>query len=69
MGGGTAPSAMSGASSGGFDFNQIGYALADGKLDMNDLMRMGGSMMGGGNTNQQSGGMDLGGMLGGLFGK
>ena len=60
--------------SSGFDFNQIGYAMADGKLDMNDLMRMGGSLMGGGNnaapTNnqQQSGGMDLGGLLGGLFG-
>ncbi len=54
----------------GFDFNQIGYALADGKLDMNDLMRVGGSLMGGGNSNQQQGGgMDLGGMLGGLFGK
>lgn len=54
---------------GGFDFNQIGYALADGKLDMNDLMRVGGSMMGGNNTSQQQGGMDLGGLLGGLFGK
>lgn len=57
----------------GFDFNQIGYALADGKLDMNDLMRVGGSLMGGGgggNANQQQGGgLDLGGMLGGLFGK
>lgn len=59
------------AGGGGFDFNQIGYALADGKLDMNDLMRVGGSLMGGGNSNQQqgSGGIDLGGMLGGLFGK
>lgn len=57
--------------SSGFDFNQIGYALADGKLDMNDLMRVGGSMLGGGNSNQsqQGGGLDLGGMLGGLFGK
>ncbi|MPR36487.1 DUF937 domain-containing protein [Salmonirosea aquatica] len=27
--------------SSGFDFNQLGYALADGKLDMSDLMRMG----------------------------
>ena len=60
--------------SSGFDFNQIGYAMADGKLDMNDLMRMGGSLMGGGNNDaptnnqQQSGGMDLGGLLGGLFG-
>lgn len=54
----------------GIDFNQIGYALADGKLDMNDLMRVGGSLMGGSNANQQQGGgMDVGGMLGGLFGK
>lgn len=68
MGGGSAPGG------GGFDFNQIGYAMADGKLDMNDLMRIGGSLMGGGNsgqnTNQQSGGgLDVGGLLGGLFGK
>ena len=59
--------------SSGFDVNQIGYAMADGKLDMNDLMRMGGSLMGGNNAapannQQQSGGMDLGGLLGGLFG-
>ena len=55
----------------GFDFNQIGYALADGKLDMNDLMRVGGSLFGGGSNtqSQQGGGLDLGGMLGGLFGK
>jgi hypothetical protein len=56
----------------GFDFNQIGYAMADGKLDMSDLMRMGGSLMGGGSqtppTGQQQGGLDLGGLLGGLFG-
>jgi hypothetical protein len=52
---------------GGFDFNQIGYALADGKLDMNDLMRVGGSLMGGGGQQQQAGG-GLGGLLGGLFG-
>ncbi|MEZ0612119.1 hypothetical protein ACAW74_26655 [Fibrella sp. WM1] len=35
-------------------------AMADGKLDMNDLMRVAGSQMGGGGG--------LGGMLGGLFG-
>jgi len=58
--------------SSGFDFNQIGYAMADGKLDMSDLMRMGGSLMGSGNSTspekgqEQSGG--LGGLLGGLFG-
>lgn len=58
--------------SSGLDFNQIGYAMADGKLDMNDLIRVGGSMFGGGSTqaapSSQSGGIDLGGMLGGLFG-
>lgn len=58
--------------SSGFDFNQIGYAMADGKLDMSDLVRVGGSMFGGGNTQpgqpSQGGGIDLGGMLGGLFG-
>lgn len=37
-----------------------GSAMADGKLDMNDLMRVAGSQMGGGGG--------LGGMLGGLFG-
>lgn len=71
-GGATSGNNTAAASSGGFDFNQIGYALADGKLDMNDLIRVGGSMMGGGNpaapANQQKGGMDLGGLLGGLFG-
>ncbi len=52
---------------GGFDFNQIGYAMADGKLDMSDLLRVGGSMLGGGG--QQQGGMGgLGSLLGGLFG-
>ena len=60
------------SSGGGFDFNQIGYAMADGKLDMNDLIRVGGSMFGGSSNNagnqQQQGGMDLGGLLGGLFG-
>jgi hypothetical protein len=51
---------------GGFDFNQIGYAMADGKLDMNDVMRIGGSLLGGGGN---SGGGGLGGMLSGLFGR
>lgn len=60
--------------SGGFDLNQIGYALADGKLDMNDLVRIGGSVLSGSSnsanpSNSQPGGLDLGGLLGGLFGK
>ncbi len=52
---------------GGFDFNQIGYALADGKLDMNDVMRIGGSLLGGSGGGNAGGG-GLGGLLGGLFG-
>ncbi len=61
-----------GSSSGGFDFNQIGYALADGKLDMNDLVRIGGSLLGNNSGDKQTpqnntqGGLDLGGLLGGL---
>lgn len=42
-----------------------GSAMADGKLDMGDLMRVAGGFMGG-SGGQQGGG--LGGMLGGLFG-
>ena len=53
---------------GGFDFNQIGYALADGKLDMNDVMRIGDSLLGG-NSGNAGGAGGLGGLLGGLFGK
>jgi len=41
-------------------------AMADGKLDMSDVMRVAGGFMGGGG---QQGGGGLGGMLGGLFGK
>ncbi|MFN4145506.1 MAG: DUF937 domain-containing protein [Runella sp.] len=55
--------------SGGFDFNQIGYALADGKLDMNDVMRIGGSLLGGGGNSNSGNPMGgLGSLLGGLFG-
>ncbi|RDB06361.1 hypothetical protein [Runella aurantiaca] len=54
---------------GGFDFNQIGYALADGKLDMNDVMRIGGGLLGGGGAGNNNAGGGLGGLLGGLFGK
>jgi hypothetical protein len=66
MGGGQQQQAQQ--QGGGFDFNQIGYAMADGKLDMSDLLRVGGSMLGGGQQQQQGGG-GLGGLLGGLFGK
>jgi len=69
---GSTSTASAGAQSSGFDFNQVGYALADGKLDMDDLMRIGGSMLGGTSTApqkpQQQEGLDLGGLLGGLFG-
>ena len=75
LGGGGAASTAGAAASSGFDFNQIGYAMADGKLDMNDLMSIGGSFFGGGNKNANTpaepkkDGLDLGGLLGGLFGK
>ncbi len=68
---GNTAGAPAGAQSSGFDFNQLGYALADGKLDMNDLMRIGGSIMGGTASSapqKQQEGLDLGGLLGGLFG-
>lgn len=71
LGGAGGANASSGAQSSGFDFNQLGYAMADGKLDMDDLMRMGGSMLGGSSAapqNQQGSG-GLGDLLGGLFGK
>jgi hypothetical protein len=76
LGGGANATGSNTAQAGsGFDFNQIGYAMADGKLDMSDLMRMGGSLMGGSNNSattttpdKPKEGFDLGGMLGGLFG-
>lgn len=43
----------------GLDFNQISAALSDGKIDMNDVMNIGGGLLQGGG---------LGNMLGGLFG-
>ncbi|MBE9462416.1 DUF937 domain-containing protein [Dyadobacter subterraneus] len=74
-GGGATAASPAAAAASGFDFNQIGYALADGKLDMNDVMSIGKSFMGGGNAApanpsqpKEQGGFDLGGMLGGFFG-
>lgn len=62
--------AITGGKTSGIDFGSIlsqgAGALADGKLDMNDLMNLAGSAMGGGNNQQNSGG--LGNILGGLFG-
>lgn len=48
-----------------FNVGGITSILDDGKLDMNDLMRVGGSLFRGGNA----GAGGLGGMLGGLFGR
>ncbi|GAB3181643.1 hypothetical protein [Telluribacter humicola] len=72
MGGGSGSVNTSSAPSQGkgVNFNEIGYAMADGKLDMNDLKRVGGSLFGG-NSAQSGGNQDsgsLGGLLGGLFG-
>lgn len=59
---------LSGGKTQGIDFGNImgaaSGALADGKLDMNDLLNI---ATGGGNQQQNGGG--LGGLLGGLFGK
>jgi hypothetical protein len=73
LGGSGAAANSAGAAGSGFDFNQIGSALADGKLDMKDIMNIGGSFLGGNDakptqSEQQKGGLDLGGLLGGLFG-
>ena len=60
---------LSGGKTSGIDFggllSQGMGAMADGKLDMNDLINLAGSAMGG--QKQQEGG-GLGGLLGGLFG-
>jgi len=75
LGGSGAAATTGAAANSGFDFNQIGYAMADGKLDMNDLMNIGGSFFGGGKSNPttqaepKKEGLDLGGLLGGIFGK
>lgn len=60
---------LSGGKTSGIDFSgllsQGMGAMADGKLDMNDLINIAGSAMGG---QKQQGGGGLGGLLGGLFG-
>ncbi len=62
--------AGSGAQTGGFDFSQVTRAMADGKLDMNDLKNIGGSLFGGnkGDAKKDENEGGLGGLLGGLFG-
>ena len=62
---------LSGGKTSGIDFGSLlsqgAGALADGKLDMNDLINM---ASGGGNQNQSGGGGGMfGSLLGGLFGK
>lgn len=60
---------ITGGKTSGIDFGSLlsqgAGALADGKLDMNDLMNLAGSAMGG---QKQQGGGGLGSLLGGLFG-
>lgn len=60
---------ITGGKTNGIDFGSLlsqgAGALADGKLDMNDLMNIAGSAMGG---QKQQGGGGLGSLLGGLFG-
>ena len=62
--------AITGGKTSSIDFGSLlsqgAGALADGKLDMSDLMNIAGGMMGGQQNQQQGGG--LGGLLGGLFG-
>ncbi|GAB3509855.1 DUF937 domain-containing protein [Emticicia fontis] len=61
---------LSGGKTSGIDFGSIltqgAGALSDGKLDMNDLINIAGSAMGGGQQRGSNGG--IGGLLGGLFG-
>lgn len=49
-----------------FNMSDIMGVMADGKVDMSDIMNIAGKFMGGGQ--QQQGGGGLGGLLGGLFG-
>jgi Bacterial protein of unknown function (DUF937) len=60
---------ITGGKTNGIDFGSLlsqgAGALADGKLDMNDLMNLAGSAMGG---QKQQGGGGIGSLLGGLFG-
>ncbi|MCU0467686.1 MAG: DUF937 domain-containing protein [Arcicella sp.] len=49
-----------------FNMSDIMGVMADGKVDMGDIMNIAGKFMGGGGQQQQAGG--LGGLLGGLFG-
>jgi hypothetical protein len=50
-----------------FNLGDVAGVMADGKLDMNDLLNIGGKLMGGGNQGNNAGG-GLGSLLGGLLG-
>ena len=50
-----------------FNMGDVMNVMADGKVDMGDIMNIAGKFMGGGGQQQQGGG-GLGGLLGGLFG-
>lgn len=66
-------STVTGGKTNGIDFGSLlsggAAAMADGKLDMSDLMNLASGAMGGGNQQQASGGGMFGNILGGLFGK
>lgn len=66
-------SVLSGGKTQGVDFGsllgQAGAVMADGKLDMSDLLRVAGGMAGGQQQQQSAGGGLFGSILGGLFGK
>ena len=51
-----------------FNMSDIMGVMADGKVDMSDIMNIAGRFMGGGQQQQSQGGGGLGGLLGGLFG-
>lgn len=51
-----------------FNMTDIMGVMADGKVDMSDIMNIAGKFMGGGQQQQAQGGGGMGGLLGGLFG-
>ena len=51
-----------------FNMSDIMGVMADGKVDMSDIMNIAGRFMGGGQQQQAQGGGGIGGLLGGLFG-
>ena len=51
-----------------FNMSDIMGVMADGKVDMSDIMNIAGKFMGGGGQQQQQGAGGIGSLLGGLFG-